>query len=110
MKKVNVLWIIPVLFVLSGCMTGDVSSDGAVLKQYLDPAALKELTENPKSYPSTEVMSRISELPKTQYLIVYCETGGRAGAVISKLEKEGYTRMMNWGGYTRWPYEFEKSE
>ena len=27
MKKVNVLWIIPVLFVLSGCMTGDVSSD-----------------------------------------------------------------------------------
>ena len=133
MKKVNVLWIIPVLFVLSGCMTGDVSSDGAVLKQYLDPAALKELTENPKSeiwiidvrplsaynaghiptaksYPSTEVMSRISELPKTQYLIVYCQTGGRAGAVISKLEKEGYTRMMNWGGYTRWPYEFEKSE
>jgi len=114
-------------------MTGDVSSDGAMLKAYLDPAALKELTENPrsdiwiidvrplsaynaghiptaKSYPSSEVMSRIDELPKSQYLIVYCETGGRAGAVISNLEKEGYTRMMNWGGYKRWPYEFEKAE
>jgi len=34
--------------------------------------------------------------------------GLRAEIVISKLEKEGYTRMMNWGGYTRWPYELEK--
>ncbi len=53
-------------------------------------------------------MNRLDELPKSQYLIVYCETGGRAGIVISKLEKVGYTRMMNWGGYTRWPYELVK--
>ena len=133
MKKNHLVWFIPLLLVFTGCMTGDVSSDGAMLKAYLDPAALKELTENPrsdiwiidvrplsaynaehiptaKSYPSSEVMSRIDELPKSQYLIVYCETGGRAGAVISNLEKEGYTRMMNWGGYKRWPYEFEKAE
>ncbi len=133
MKKLQLVWIIAVLLVLTSCMTGDISSDGAMLKPYLDPAVLKQITDNPrddiwiidvrpasaynaghiptaKSYPSSEVMDRINELPKTQYLIVYCETGGRAGAVISKLEKEGYTRMMNWGGYKRWPYEFEKTE
>ncbi|OJF77247.1 MAG: hypothetical protein BKP49_03720 [Treponema sp. CETP13] len=61
-----------------------------------------------KSFSSSNVMNRLDELPKSQYLIVYCETGGRAGIVISKLEKVGYTRMMNWGGYTRWPYELVK--
>lgn len=130
MKKVKLLWVLPV-FLFVGCMTGQISKDGEMLKQYLEPSALKALVENPKadiwlidvrpasayakghiptakSFPSSDVMSRINELPKSQYLIVYCETGGRAGAVISKLEKEGYTRMMNWGGYTRWPYELVK--
>jgi rhodanese-related sulfurtransferase len=130
MKKLRMLWIIPVLMV-TGCMTGNVSKDGAILKQYLEPAKLIELTEKPiddiwiidvrpssdyakghiptaKNFSSSEVMSRLDELPKSQYLIVYCETGIRAEIVISKLEKKGYTRMMNWGGYTRWPYELEK--
>ena len=133
MKKIQLLWIIPLVLIFTGCMTGEVSSDGAILKQYLEPEALKVLVDNPdpdiwiidvrpadayakkhiptaKSFPSTEVLDRLDELPKEQYLIVYCETGGRAGAVISNLEKEGYTRMMNWGGYTRWTYEYEASE
>ena len=48
---------------------------------------------------------RLDELPKEQYLILYCETGGRAQSVIKKLEEQGYTKMMNWGGFKRWPYE-----
>ena len=130
MKKLGLLWIIP-FFLIVSCMTGKVSKDGAVLTQYLEPEQLKELTENPKddiwiidvrpvsayakghiptarNFSSSDVMNRLAELPKSQYLIVYCETGGRAGAVISKLEKKGYTRMMNWGGYTRWPYDLVK--
>lgn len=130
MKKLHIIWIIPV-FLLMGCMTGKTSKDGTMLKPYLEPARLQELVEMPKddiwiidvrpassyakghiptakSFSSSNVMDRLDELPKSQYLIVYCETGGRAGAVISKLEKEGYTRMMNWGGYKRWPYELVK--
>ena len=130
MKKIHLVWFIPLLLVFTGCMTGDVSSDGAMLKAYLDPAALKELTENPrsdiwiidvrplsaynaghiptaKSYPSSEVMSRVDEL-KSQYLIVYCETGEELERNIEP-EKEGYTRMMNWGD-TRLAREFEKAE
>lgn len=118
-------------FVIMGCMTGKASKDGGILEQYIEPAKLQELVESPKdniwiidvrpnssyvkghiptaiSFPSSNVMNRLDELPKSKYLIVYCETGGRAGAVISKLEKKGYTRMINWGGYTRWPYELVK--
>ncbi len=108
-----------------------VSSGGGILKKYNDPKELKILTENPveniwiidvrpssaykyghiptaKSFPSGEILNRLNELSKDQYLILYCETGGRAQAVIKKLEKAGYTKMMNWGGFSRWSYPAEK--
>ena len=47
-------------------------------------------------------MDRLGEIPKTQYLILACETGGRAQSVAKKLEKKGYTRFMNWGATSRY--------
>lgn len=113
---------------LLSCSTGYTSTDGSDLDRFLEPESLLVLTQNPdstiwiidvrpagaydnghiptaKSYPSSEIMDRLGELPKTQNLIFYCETGGRAQMVINNLEDEGYTRMINWGGYTRWPYD-----
>ncbi|HQF07200.1 MAG TPA: rhodanese-like domain-containing protein [Spirochaetota bacterium] len=110
---------------LPGCYEGYTGSDGAMLKQYLEPAKLKELVDKPrkdiwivdvrpagafkeghiptaKNFPSGEIMERIGEIPKTQYLIMTCETGGRAQLVIRKLEKAGYTRFMNWGANSRY--------
>lgn len=119
------------VFFLS-CAEGYISSkDAEVLKKYLSPEELKKLTDNPdeniwiidvrpkaaydkghiptaKSFPSSEVLNRLKDIPKDKYLIIYCETGGRAQAVIKMLEKEGYTKMMNWGGYTRWTYDLVK--
>jgi rhodanese-related sulfurtransferase len=118
-------------FLVTGCFEGYVGSEGEVLKQYLSPEQLKILMDNPddsiwivdvrpssayqkehiptaKSLPSSEILSRLDEIPKAQYLIVYCETGGRAQSVIKKLEKQGYTRLMNWGGMSRWSYELAK--
>ena len=113
---------------LGGCLEGYTGPDGAVLLPYLDPVALQELTQNPdpdiwiidvrssseyqaghiptaQSFPSSEIESRLGELPLTQYLILYCQTGGLAQAVITGvLEPNGYTRFMNWGGFSRWPY------
>lgn len=120
------------IFILTGCQEGYVSKDGKSLKQYLEPKALKELVENPKddiwiidvrpesaydskhiptarSFNSSTILERLSELPKDKFLIVYCETGGRAQMVIKKLEDKGYTKMMNWGGYTRWEWEYAKT-
>jgi len=116
---------------LTGCFEGHVGAEGEVLKKYLPPEQLKVLVDDPddsiwivdvrpssayqkghiptaKSFPSSEILSRLDEIPKDQYLIMYCETGGRAQSVIKKLKKQGYTRLMNWGGITRWPYDRAK--
>lgn len=126
MKKISTLITLLVTAVmLSGCYEGYTGAEGAVLKQYLEPAKLKELVDSPrpdiwiidvrpagafrkahiptaKNFPSGEIMDRLGELPKSQYLILTCETGGRAQMVIRKLEKAGYTRLMNWGANSRY--------
>jgi phage shock protein E len=129
--EVRLALFIFIILLLIGCFEGYVGPEGEVLKQYLPPEQLKKLVDNPddsiwivdvrpssayqkghiptaKSFPSSEILSRLDEIPKDQYLIVYCETGGRAQRVIKKLEKQGYTRLMNWGGITRWPYDRAK--
>lgn len=127
-RVVLVSFVVLTIFMLTGCYEGYVGSEGEVLEQYLPPEQLKKLVENPddsiwiidvrpasayqkghiltaRSFPSSEILSRLDEIPKDAYLIVYCETGGRAQGVIKKLEKKGYTQLMNWGGISRWPYE-----
>jgi rhodanese-related sulfurtransferase len=126
MKKITtyVLFVITAML-LAGCYEGYTGTDGVMLKQYLEPAKLKELVDRPrkdiwivdvrpadafrkahiptaKNFPSGEIMDRLKEISKTQYLIVTCETGGRAQMVIKRLEKAGYTRFMNWGGNLRY--------
>ena len=124
----GILVFVALILVVFSCSTGYTSADGTDLDKYLSPESLQVLTQNPdstiwiidvrpenaynnghiptaKSYPSGDIMDRLNELPKTQNLIFYCETGGRAQMVINNLEDKGYTRMFNWGGYTRWPYD-----
>jgi rhodanese-related sulfurtransferase len=122
--------IIVALF-LTGFYEGSVGPDAAMLKQYLPPEKLKELVDKPdssiwiidvrpasayqkghiptaKSLPSSTILARLGELPRDKYLILYCETGVRAHGVMKQLEKHGYTRLMVWGGVSRWPYELVK--
>ncbi len=127
-KRIVLTLLIILLFI--GCYEGYTGADGEILLQYVDTDALKELTENPdeniwivdvrpadafeqghiptaKSFPSDEILDRLDELPKDKYLILYCETGGRAQYVFTKwLEEAGYTKIMNWGGYIRWERAF----
>ena len=126
--KFRYLVLIILSFMLSGCNEGYTGKEGASLTRYLEPEALKALTENPvdniriidvrpasaykrghipgaESFPSSTIMEQLNLLPKDTYLIFYCETGGRAQKVIKQLEKVGYTKVMNWGGYTRWKWE-----
>jgi 3-mercaptopyruvate sulfurtransferase SseA len=72
---------------LTSCFEGYTGPDGEMLKAYLEPEALKALTENPRdniliidvrpfnaykkghiptalSFPSSEIMKRLDELPK----------------------------------------------
>lgn len=109
---------------------GKAGADGKVLKKYIEPAALKKLVDHPvdsiwildvrsekaylnghiptaKSFPAATVMSRLNEIPKGQYLIIYCTVGGNANIVSKNLKKAGYKRYMNWGGISRWEWERE---
>lgn len=109
---------------------GKSGSHGKVLKKYIEPSELKKLTENPidsiwiidvrsenayskwhiptaKSFPSGTVVNRLNEIPKSQYLIIYCTVGANAQIVSKKLKKAGYKRYMNWGGISRWEWEKE---
>jgi rhodanese-related sulfurtransferase len=131
------LWIKGVFFLLlglcAGCYEGYVGPEGEPLKKYLEPAALKALAAQPradiwiidvrpeeayrqghiptsKNFPSSQIMDRLGEIPKSQYLILVCETGGRAQMVAKKLEKAGYTRFMNGGAVSRYLEAFGKKD
>lgn len=118
------------LLIIAPSFVGKIGSEGEMLKSYIEPAELQKLIEegnediwiidvrpekaykkghipSAKSFPSSSIEERLAELPQDKYLIIYCETGGRVEVVIKKLEAHGYTRYMNWGGNSRWPYELE---
>ena len=126
------------VFLFTGCYEGYVPfnatiEDKNILRSYLTADSLNDYLDDPapdvelriidvrvigynighiptaESYPSSEIASRLDELGKDEYLLVYCETGVRAQAVIRVLEGQGYTRMLNWGAGLRWVnagYEF----
>jgi rhodanese-related sulfurtransferase len=107
---------------------GQAGAQGNVLKQYIDPAALKKLTENPvdsiwiidvrtdktylgghiptaRSFPVGTITNRLAEIPQTKYLIIYCTVGANAKIASKYLRKAGYKRYINWGGISRWEWE-----
>lgn len=125
------------LLTLSVCQTlaqsvnvGKSGSQGKILKKYINPLELKKIVESPvdsiwiidvrsekafenghiptaRSFPAGSVTSRLTEIPKSKYLIIYCTVGANAQIVSKKLRKAGYKRYMNWGGLSRWNWEKE---
>ena len=109
---------------------GKAGAEGKVLRKYVEPSELKKLVEFPvdsiwiidvrsekawlnghiptaKSFPSGTILNRLNEIPKDQYLIMYCTVGGTVKIVSKKLRKAGYKRYINWGGLSRWEWEKE---
>lgn len=109
---------------------GQAGKEGNVLKKYIEPSDLKKLVDHPvdsiwiidvrsekaylnghiptaKSFPAGNIANRINEIPKNQYLIIYCTVGGNAQIVSKKLKKAGFKRYINWGGISRWEGERE---
>lgn len=77
----------------------DVRSAGQYNRGYIPEA---------KNFPFNMMTGEIDTdgLPKDIYLIMYCETGGRARMAANALKEKGYTQYMVWGGVTDWPYGF----
>jgi rhodanese-related sulfurtransferase len=59
--------------------------------------------ENVIYHPMWEISNRISDLPKEQTIIFFCNKGIRSTHVVNFLLKEGFTSTLNMdGGVTAW--------
>ena len=57
--------------------------------------------------PNEEITDeRPEELPDPdQKILIYCRSGRRSREAAEKLSAMGYTRILEFGGITTWPYE-----
>ena len=63
--------------------------------------------EGAKLIPVDELANRApSELPdKNVLILVYCQSGMRAGNAVRILKRMGYANAYSFGGITSWPYD-----
>jgi len=113
-----------VLLALAGCSSGAPSGSPASSSQantlspkeavakaalLLDVRTSEEFAsghlEGAENIPVDQVDSKVDAIAsklggdKTKSVVVYCASGGRAGTAKGKLEKAGFTNVMNAGGY-----------
>ena len=76
----------------SGALLVDVRSAEEFEQGHLEGALL---------IPHKQVSSRIDAFgaDKSQPIVLYCKSGGRAGKALRVLEENGYTNVINAGGY-----------
>lgn len=86
-------------------------SKDAVLLDVRSPGEYRQARiKGAKLIPVDELPSRAaSELPdKGRHILVYCQSGARAGSAVSMLTKMGYENVQSFGGIMSWPYEIVK--
>lgn len=128
-----ILTLLALTLALGSCSTGYTGESGGHLEKYLEPEAMKSLLEgdHPQvividvrpsnayakghlpgavSVPSSDFPEWYEANQPDEDIIVYCETGGRAQGVVKYLEGEDFNNVMNWGGYTRWEWDYETGE
>lgn len=60
--------------------------------------------------PMGEVMDNLDQISKNKKVVVYCRSGNRSGAIVSALEKNGFTNVYNLkGGVLAWADEVDNS-
>lgn len=57
--------------------------------------------------PNGDTDAIVSPPAKDTFLILYCETGGRAERAAKLMAEKGYQYLFNWGGFGNWPYPVE---
>jgi len=81
------------------------NEDGQVLDVRDEADFAKGHLINARNIPLGQMEKRIGELAKFKEkpVIVHCESGGRAGAALEVLKKNGFTRAFNLhGGIAAW--------
>lgn len=116
-------------FILSGTLFAQGSAEAEKgLPDYTQPEALRELIEQQteeyllldvrtpaefsQGHIPTAVNLPLSDIPENPpalesdaLIIVYCRSGNRSASAQKLLEGLGYTRVLDFGGLSRWPHE-----
>jgi len=109
MKRSVQLFLLLLMFTLLAACN---STDGNVVWQKINNGALLVDVRSPAEHesghlegslliPHTEVAARIAEFgdDKSRPIVLYCKSGGRAGKAHKVLEANGFTNVINGGGY-----------
>lgn len=118
------LVILIILLILGGCAQGsdqgyrNISAEDLysilqneknfVLVDVREPGELVETGFIPgaANIPMGQIVQKLSSLPKTGKLILYCRTGRRSAETANFLVGKGYQNVYNLeGGIANWPYE-----
>lgn len=61
-----------------------------------EPSEFEEShVEGALNIPLGDVMKRLDEIPKDEDVVVYCNSGGRAGVAVQGLGTMGYSNITN---------------
>ncbi len=108
-KAIQVLTVFFLLSVLAGCSQGEpeaawkMISEGALLVDVRTPEEFNQgHLPNAVLIPVADVAKRIAEFgeDKDRPIVVYCKAGVRAGKAERVLKENGYTNVLNGGGYS----------
>lgn len=58
--------------------------------------------------PLQVIENQLPAVPKDSLLILYCRSGNRSAQAKRILEKAGYTKVVDFGGINRWPFELNR--
>lgn len=129
MKKISVLFITLLFFVITGCSENSVVNEEGYISISAEEA--KELMNTKENYIILDVRTQEeydeahikgatlipdTQIPflaeailpdKDQLVLVYCRTGRRSKNASAELAAMGYTNVKEFGGIVDWPYETE---
>jgi phage shock protein E len=126
MRRISRALAIPMFLAVGlGCAAQTVSQD---LTVYLEPESLLDLMQDlpesvflvdvrtPAEYEAGHIPGAINvdhtaiagNLPtddREATIIVYCRSGNRSSQAAHVLQELGFTRVLDCGGITNWPYD-----
>ena len=88
---------------ISGPEARDHVNKGAQLLDVRSPAEFKNgHIDGAKNIPVDQLPSRVKELKKGKTIVLYCQSGARAGRAQTMLKGAGWEEVHNLGGISNW--------
>jgi rhodanese-related sulfurtransferase len=130
MSKKVILALCVLLFGFALVSAGGQAEQQETGNDYTDPEVLQRLIESddqqytlvdvrtPSEFASGHIPTAVNipvniigstgvDAPEDSLVIVYCRSGNRSAVAASQLKELGYTRVVDFGGIHRWPYDIE---